>query len=329
MPLSGYQQRKTAASGAFFQADQLPSQGNLTVEADRGKILMLEDNIRRVYCVFAIKQAVANVREARSRSFSGSSGSMLHDEGGGRTADTCSTSSTPVAVTCSIEDRDGSHQDLESGGGSILRTQSSSSGSTLITSSFRRVASMRKKPIRNAACVLDGKQLKCADTGFLVKMLENDTDAAAKMTTLSLRNNSLGNDGIHVILRDLCAKEAGSSLRILDLSGNGGIGEGGARLLARYLASGQCRLGLISLASTGIGAGGGIVLAESLRTAHPTFAELNIEDTGQDEASVAAVVKGMAAHGHVMVRVREDGLTASGLAAWESQCRTNLAAAAL
>ena len=309
--LSGYDGKKTMTSGAFFQSDQLPSQGNLTVEADRSKILMLEDSIRRVYCVFAIKQAVSQVRGAASSAARGS-----------------------VVDVSETDSSQGIDETPETGGGDAS-SSSTPTGSMLnksgsiVSQSFRRVASLRKRPVRNISCMLDGKQLKCAETGFLVKMLEADQELAGKISTMSLRNNALADDGMHVVLRDLCAKEAGANIRTLDLSGNQGISTRGAQLLGRYLATGKARLGIIGLAETGIGAEGGKELAGALKTTHSTLAELNIENTGQDDASVTALIEGMAAHGRVLVRVKEAQLSADVLNAWQSQCRENVAASSL
>ena len=345
--LAGYDHdERGGLGGASFLTEELPSRGELSVEADREKILQLENSIRHVYCVFAIKQSVKQMRNRieGSQKSTSLSGSLLRKfSRGGSAQDGSPRRKKSGAGLPPARKKSGAGLPparKKSGAGlpparkrSIGRLQSGSSGSARRKSSSFAI-SRKKSGVgveteeTEITCMLDGKQLKCAEAGFLIKVLEADHSATNGISGLSLRNNARGDDAMYVLLRDLCAKPTGASLRLLDLSGNSSITEAAAKRLGRYLSSGKCVLTAIGLAYTGVGAAGGKELAQALGTAHTTLAEINLEYTGQDESSTDALAEGMASHGTVVVRVKEAELPDETRKAFAMQVRANMAAAA-
>lgn len=261
--------------GAFFGRTHLPSEGSLSVENDRDIVYALEEDIRRAYCILAVRQAIEKIDKTENKD----EGKKEQSDGATPLPNSVPNSSSIRSSSSLKDDMIREEEEEGKGDGSRssvpgvsmanpavdrLRTGSgrssgrlSSVGSGALPKLMKSVNSMAqmvgggKRDSKKGGDVvlgLGGKQLKTVgDVEFLVHILKGRSTKNMRMsqglqspypniTMLFLQENQIGADGVRVLVRDFLCSPAGKNVKRLNLSGNKEIGNDGVAYFADFFA---------------------------------------------------------------------------------------------
>ena len=266
-------------AGAMFSTSDLPSCGELTVEADRSIVRDIERAIRAAYCSHALDHEVRRVQKNKSAL-------------GG---------STPR--------------------GSMVNLLKSIEGKFTGTSGSEGAKN-------NVEFCLAGKQLHCAEVPLVVKALR--TLPEDRVGTLRLCDNSIGTQGLRVLLRDyfgVLEIEMGGVRRYkkvttLDLSGNP-LGSEGASVFADAVDLNDLAVATLILDKTQLGRAGAKAVAKWLPLA-TNLREISMESNGIGDSGAAALIDAMRKHGTVVVKLKDKGISESVMEKVKSVCLHNV-----